>query len=476
MNTTQHASLDAYYLPDDFRITGQYQIINQDIDSTLKVRELRITPQVLSSLCEHLCHNSTAILKNIPIAKIVDSVNTATELWLQKHLTDTALLTEAMAKLSGFSVEMTAELLRLSKTTTTAAALWELLHEEFTNPEVLDRLTLQGNSKTAVMAIAPELILTLLPENEELYSNLSILRALLVKSSCLCLAPGKPPVCAASYIRTLASVNPDIGRCFCILSLHHDCSFMPGIVSRYAGAVLNNDTSTMSKENVKPSADSSKRNISFMLLGNHISKSIQQAKQICSAVAYDIAMFDQKSMFSPQWIFIHEHTEAITRFLCGEIAQNMRLMEQNLPRGTLDAEKTAAINRCWDETELSMLLGEDVEIFSNRGKDNFLIYLDRRPKLEPTCAGRCIKIVPVQTLDTMIKLLEPFRDNLLCAAVEMNNTDYINSVLIGCGITRICSPGSMAVPTIHGLTGGSRYLSPLMRFCHAEHYSSTKCH
>lgn len=472
MNTNT-ITLDGYYIPDDFNLSGNLDIKTTKLSSNLNINQLQITRPLLTGLCEHLAANQRKILSTIPISRIVHTLDTAARIWVEESQPQCAKVIEAIVALTGFSIQMVRESIRKEQLSSRSQDIWNALENEFGNPEVLDRFVLFPKNRAKTMAIGPELIFAILPGNIPGLSHLSYMRSLLVKSSCIGKTAGDEPVYAAAYARTIAAIDPEIGRCICVVNWKGGNDALENIAYEKSGAVIAYGSEKTCRQ-IASKAGFDKpvilhgHKLGFALLDHNVAANPEKAKELCRKLAYDVAMFDQQACLSPHWIFIEEKDESTTRFICAEIAQNLRLMEQMVPRGELSVEQSSDMARRWDESELAMLLGEDVEIFSNRTKDHFLLYIDRRPKLEPSCLGRCIRVIPVSSIDAALEMLRPLSGYFQNAAVEASQHSRICRELAQMGLTRICSPGNMPTPTMMWHHDGKCCLNQLVRFCDIE--------
>ncbi len=137
-----------------------------------------------------------------------------------------------------------------------------------------------------------------------------------------------------------------------------------------------------------------------------------------------------------------------------------------MPKGAAPVEERVAFARAWDDAELASVMGESIEIHSERGTDNFLV-VSGPPPLVPSCLGRAIRLVPFEGIDALRACLRPFAGFFQNACVEAAPTARLAyaELLAELGVSRVCRAGEMATPTMMWHHDGLPCLETLVRYC-----------
>ena len=100
----------------------------------------------------------------------------------------------------------------------------------------------------------------------------------------------------------------------------------------------------------------------------------------------------------------------------------------------------------------------------------FCVTTDERKPPQPGCQGRAVRILAVNDLAEVRTLLADYRGYFQNAALETvyARRNDLAEMLAGMGLSRICSPGRMATPTMMWHHDGLPCLEVLTRYCDLE--------
>jgi acyl-CoA reductase-like NAD-dependent aldehyde dehydrogenase len=507
--------LRSWYLPGDFTPPEPLRLRRVRLEGHVELEQPVVTPSLLHALGGHLRRAARELLRELPVARIVAAIDRAAEEWLACRAPDYEAVMRAMTAATGLSRPMVRASLVEEQTSSRAEQLWEALAAELGDPAVLDGFTevprgrrlpaaaddaapaapaaealessrTRGHEELPaylavapesrvrrVRAFGPELVVCILPGNIPALSHLPMMRSLLVKAACLAKPAADEPVYAAAYARTLARIEPLLGRCLAVLPWPGGDPELDAAAFAQAGAVIAYGSEATCRSIARRAPEGTKlvlhgHKLGFAVLGQP-PLTPTTLDDLARRLALDVAMFDQQACLSPHWIFVEQGPVKIEE-IAGALSRALRDLEQELPRGRLTVEQSAAVARTWDDAELAALMEEGVQLHARRGRDRFLVLVDPRRPLQPSCLARTIRLVPVDRLENVPELVAPFREylqNVAVAAAAPARAALAES-LGRLGAARICPLGRMAFPTMTWHHDGLPCIEALVRYCDLE--------
>lgn len=462
--------LKGYYLPPGF---NSENITSSPVSyGSLTIEQILPSTETISNIAEYL-RAQTPLIRKISFEEISDILDEAASIWLSGSSDEYEEVLDSMRAVTGFSKENVAESLRLEQESSRKHDIISALKNEFGNPEVLDRFTYRAETASKVRALGPGLTFAVLPGNIPGLSHLSFMRSLLVKSPFFCKTASSEPVYAAAYARTLASLDRRIGEALAVLNWPGQAQELNEAAVRKADAVIVYGSTESCSDIHRYKKPGSRMILHGHKLGfSFLGKKAEVSSDLAGRIAYDISVFDQQACLSPHWIFV-EGDKKRARSIAHMITTALREEEKRMPRGLLSLEESSSFSRVWDDAELAQIIGEEVEILSERGKDAFLVMLDSRKPLRPGPLSRSITILPVLSSEDMAELLKPFLGLFQNAAVE-GAEENTAELLAQLGVSRICSPGKMPSPTMMWHHDGRPCLEDMVRYTDWESQEHSK--
>ncbi|OLS15061.1 MAG: acyl-CoA reductase [Promethearchaeota archaeon CR_4] len=184
--------------------------------------------------------------------------------------------------------------------------------------------------------------------------------------------------------------------------------------------------------------------VSFEVIESPAKKDV---KQLAHGVAIDIAEWDQNACLSPRFVFV-KNGELTAKQFARELAKGMEDVEQELPKGNIDAGQAADILNKRENYLLDFDIKGRGEVYSSQGTKWTVIYSEDKPKLRDinACFGRFIFLTSVKTLDEIIDFLGALhlKPQLQIMGYNGNDLDFVDAATLN-GVSHITKPGQMGI-------------------------------
>ena len=468
-----HPPIEAYHLPwleeNDVAAWLTRDIVVDGAPRTL--RWPRLTPQG----CEWVAvatRTAGEKLRAMPAREIVDDIGAAVAAMRADAAAWNDLVT-TIAAVTGYSVEMAHYVADRMARDWTRDALLELIETELGGTAILDGFVQRGRAR--VHAAGMPLTLHIFSGNVPGVAVTSIIRALLVKSAVVGKAASGEPLFAAAFARAVAQVNADIGNAIAVTYWEGGDEDIERIMFRHADCVVHYGAQASLddvRKRLPPNValiDHGPR-ISFGLISRDaLAADDNDILELAGDVAHAVATFDQQGCVSPHVLFLETGGAITPRAFAELLAGALQRLAADLPGGNVGAADAAAIRNLRNSAEFRGISGEDTDV---HGPDDlsFTVVHDPRAAFTAGCFNRTITIHPVDRLEDVASLLEPFRAVLQSAAVAAprHRVDDIAVVLAGSGVTRITNFRDLPWPPPAWHHDGRGPLLELTRFTDLE--------
>jgi hypothetical protein len=428
-------------------------------------RSAALDIEFLERLCEHLREQGERLRRERSVEQIIAVLDGAAAHWLERVERDTELM-EEISRHTGLSRPMVERCIQAEQTSSRAADLRETLDAELGHRGCLDGFVWQPHLKRHVRAYGPGLTLGILPGNIPGLSHLPMMRALLVKSAFLGKCAAGEPYYAAAYARSVAEIDPLVGSCLTVLDWRRGEVELLDCAIRHADAVIAYGT----EATVSAIGERVPRTKTFVPHGHKLgivliefAAARDQLEEVCSALAVDVAMYDQQACLAPQLI-VSIGSPADAQQLGSALAASMEGYHRRLPRTEPTLNEAAGIRRYLDEVEWSG--GQAVA----SGPWGAVVALPPEAEPTPSCGFRTAQIVPVETIEgavARVRTWEPWLQNAAVLASE-DVSARLSEEAARLGCTRITQLGAMPFPSMRWHHDGRPCVSDLVRFCDIE--------
>jgi hypothetical protein len=296
---------------------------------------------------------------------------------------------------------------------------------------------------------------------------ISLLAPLVVGSPVLAKVASHDRVTAYHVARSVAEVDPLLGRCMGLVEFPGTDRDSVDALLRAGCVVATGSDDTIAA--VRARAAATTRLVSY---GHRLSLAAVDARELDrdSAIAasrgfaLDIALWDQLGCLSPIAVFVVDPDGAAAHF-SSLLAEALEEASARLPRGRVEPAAAAAIAQERSGAEMRAASGAEVEIRS--GSDNaWTVVTEASAAQRPIPLHRFIRVVPVSDRSEFLTAVAPFEAHLAAVAVAGfgPETDSLARDLVRLGASRICAPGSMQAPPIAWRHDNQGVFAPLSRF------------
>ena len=135
-----------------------------------------------------------------------------------------------------------------------------------------------------------------------------------------------------------------------------------------------------------------------------------------------------------------------------------------MPRGEVSVASLAA--HSVERSEARMRAAVEANALFFEGKD-FAVSLEAENRPRPAPLYRFLHILPVESLESLERVLRPLSAHLSNAAIagfEDADVTRVNQTLARLGVSRVCAPGRLQTPPIDWPHDGRPLFIPMARF------------
>ena len=211
------------------------------------------------------------------------------------------------------------------------------------------------------------------------------------------------PRCSRAPSRVLTK---NLSDCLAVVSWSGGATALEEIAFRQADIVIasgSDESLTAIHRHVRGRFIGYGHKVSFSVIGK---EALAQSQQLARAAAYDVALFDQQGCLSPQLIYVEEGGVIRPKEFAALLAQELTYWQQQLPRGKISSEASAAIRRVRDEAEWQALSGKDVALYASDHGTEWTVLYDADPVFVPSPLYRTVRIKPFSSFTQFSSLLE----------------------------------------------------------------------
>lgn len=432
-------------------------------------------PTELERACTGL-REARRYLAERPVRAIAETLDSAAAIWLDAERPERRAAIHAISVVTGFSPAMVAHAIDLEQRSSRLPDLLGVLDRELGDHRVIDHFVkVRGRSSLRTTVVGPALIGGVFSANIPALPHLTVLRAFLVKAACLGRVSRGEPVFLAAYARTLAALDPDLADCLFVTwwppeDLATEAVFLAGIdhLVAYGGDAALSAIARRAPQGL-PATWHGHR-LGFAFVGKPALEPGPAFDALVRGLAYDFSVFDQHACLAPQALYVEEGGTVTPDALARALSTALIVLAHELPQRHAAPADLAKRRSAYETVRLRQALGEPIRGVSPdwRESPHLEPWVAMTPgqNLKPTPNDRTAWVVPVGSLGDAIALL-PSSGVLQCAAVA-GITDVDRLTLARSGVTRLCAPGLMGLPSMWWAHDGQPCLSRLVRFCDEE--------
>ncbi|MGH0037763.1 MAG: acyl-CoA reductase [Myxococcota bacterium] len=296
-------------------------------------------------------------------------------------------------------------------------------------------------------------------------SLLSLLWPLALGSPVLVKTASRDPVTARLAARTLAEVDPLLGRCVSPAAFDRDAQECHRVFAEEVDCLV----ATGSDQAVEAWAARTRPPRRFVGFGHRLSlAALGPAADAAAAardLAVDVALWDQQGCLSPVAVYVVGR-EAVSRSaeLALALGAELAAAEDRWPRAAAGPGAAALAAHERAEAEMRRAAGRAVDVVADaEGRWCVVAEDDAAPR--PAPLDRFVRIHPVDDLDALWRAIRPFAAHLAGAAVAGFDAGLpeVARGFASLGASRVCAPGRLQAPPIDWHHDGRPLLLPLAR-------------
>jgi hypothetical protein len=430
--------IDGFHMPPDIAGTDRLVVAEQD---GVRVLAPVLDAALVSELCIRLKAARTSLMR-WPVDRVIAAIDSAARRLRDPGEPARATVLQSMQSITGYSAPM-------------AELVLDRMAEDWlqTSLEILYRAELGG-----VAWESPALGLHVFAGNVPGVNVTSIVRSLLVRTAVLGKSSVREPVLAAVFAKLLAEAEPELGACVAVTYWRGGDTAIEKAVLEHAGIVVHYGGA----EAITSLEERAPDHVRFVEHGPRISFAIINGADQANAaaeLARAVAVFDQHGCVSPQVAWFVGDRDAAVDFAM-RTAEELQRMQQELPRGRIDAAESAAIRELRARFEFRHHAGEDAEVW---GGDPllFTVAFANDAAFEGSCLNRTIVIKRADDISEVVAEVEPYAKLLQTVGMAGFGDDAAGEVA-ALGATRVAPIGEMPWPPVTWHHDGRRPLRELV--------------
>lgn len=469
--------LDAYWVPSRFQDCTRIlrTDIYEDGSTRIHVKIPMVEPTFIQSLTRYLKEKRRSYLADLPIETIVHVLDEASRRWLDRDYPLRRFALKVIPRITGFSQEVVAASIDAEMESSLREDLWRALSLEIGDPLFLNDFQYSPLLGGYSRAFGPELMVSIFSENIPALPHLLFMRSTLVKSACLGKVATGEPTFAPLYLKTIEEIDPEMAECMAVLYWQGGTTEIESTLFEEADAVVlfggvETCRSLLEKVPRKVKTVVHGHRLGFGVIGQQKMKR-QGLEKLAEAVAFDCSMFDQQACLAPHIYYLEEGGEIVPKEFCEAVAVAMERLNQKMPRGRITAHEASTIHQLRASYELRELKGEEVRVLTSPSGTDWTVVYEKDPGIfSPSPLNRFIRFYGVEDIfqiPSSLKSVGPFLQNVAIAIGDRREKEFIN-VLGELGVSRITSPGKMALPSMMWHHDGISPLASLLRWCDVE--------
>ena len=409
-------------------------------------------------------------LTRLPVQRIVDALDATSKVWLKKGNDRRDHLVAAISADTGVSPQMVALSIRLEMESSQGPHLIAALKNEIGNSACLDSFTSNPLLAGETFAVGPGLVGGIVSSNIPALPHLTVMRSLLVKAPCVVKSSKDEPLFLPAYLQSLWDVDPEVGACAAAVSFGREDTaqldtFLGGIDFLIAYGGLDAIAGLRQKWPDDSRALYHGHKLGFGIVAADALGT--DLNSLAEKIAWDVVLFDQEACLAPHVIFV-EGNSAETFRLAEEVATSMEKLAVELPPARRSLAAKLALRQ---ELDSLAVLDQRAQVCPAGSPDSGVVVVQETDTFLPSPLGRFVRLVPVPSVETALKLVEPLEgllQNASIACTDDSRRREIATALARAGVARVCPPGNMGTPTMMWHHDGFPCIAKMLRFCDWE--------
>ena len=435
----------------------------------------RLSADALRAAAEHLREKRSKILLRRTVKEIAEILDQVAMKWLNPSYGPRQTVIPQIATITKFSPEMVGHSIDLEQISSRGPHLMKALTNELGDPAFLDEFKFNEKLGGYSHAVGPELVGAIFSSNIPALPHLEVMRAFLVKAACLGRVSAGEPIFLSRYARTLAEIDPELASCVAVVYWERgdeqaESAFLDSIdyLVAYGGEGQTSRLLDSKPSRLEATWHGHKMGFTYV---SRDALNLKNLKELADKVAYDFSLFDGHACLCPQICLVERGGEVSPLEFAEVCALQMESWAKKLPPRTLEFSETANKYRLRELTLMEASQDEGMRLVSAPENYSFTVVLQETPRFEPSPGERFLRIVPVDGLPDLERMIRPLgKKYLQCASVAGGDAGFseLRQTLARWGVTRVVPPGLMGTPSMMWHHDGNACLGKMVTWCDHE--------
>jgi len=411
-------------------------------------------------------------LREFPVARIIAAIDTVAQRWTDRTFGPRQRCRDQVVVATGFSAEAVERSFDVELRNYRADFLERTLRRELGNPELLDHFCPDEQLPGSALALGPRITLGVFTGNVPGLPALSLIRALLVKSTVIAKVASGEPTFAARFVRTLAEVEPLFGEAIMVTYWdRNDTAALRAALGQVDAVIAYGSDDACAA--IRAHVGSHQRyiehghKVSIGILARNYLAQIGTAA-VAERIAVDVSVFNQHACIAPQTYLI-EGTLDEARAFGQQLATALDNYAVACPLGTLEEAEAATLQLRRTSAAWAAATHSHCDLWRGDGLD-WTVVLEATIGTVSGSGNRVLRIVPVNDLADALRKLQPIASYLQNIGLGASGPEFWHTAqeLARMGACRICEPGRMAEPSMMWRHDGEPCVAKLLRWCDIE--------
>ena len=409
--------------------------------------------------CMARLRRSGAELRERPASETLETLCQVLDAWCAPASLYQQQLVADLRESAGFSEEVIRAGLARGLADWNGEALRAVVNSELGE---IGRLDEKGSNQISGF----ELTATILAGAIPMPTLLSMLLPLVLQSPVLVKTGQRDRKTAQHVVASIADFDPELAGCISIFDFDRDQTEATQALLRAPCIVAMGSDPTIKE--LSRHVEAWQRwvpyghRLSLAVLGpgvQNAAERIQTSKQL----AQDVALWDQSGCLSPAAVFVlGTATEAAK--IAESLANALRNLAPEWPRGAIDTHTAAAIHHEREEARLRSAAGQEVHVYAS-DDTGWTVVSEADSQWRATPLHRFVRVYPFAGLEALSGALSPLSAYLSSVALAGFGAqrDTVTHKILELGASRVCIPGALQTPPLGWHHDGRPLLLPLAR-------------
>ncbi|MDQ7822821.1 MAG: acyl-CoA reductase [Candidatus Eremiobacteraeota bacterium] len=448
----------------------RHYLFGKEVRSEAPLEEKDITSLVLRAL------EIKERLRSSPLDRIIAVLDRAGRRWADKSYGPRKKALAMMPLLTGFHPTMVERALETLAALLSRSELEKKVATELGTPGALDRWVRNGPTSVLVKALPLGLVLHVSAGNVFIGGIDSLVHGLLTKNVNILKFSGDDPLFPLLFAESLREVDDEglVSGSFSLLSFRGGERAVEEALKKACDAVVvwgGEKAVEAYRSDLPLSCELVSYGPKYSLaLVTRRGLTLRPLKEICRALALDVAMWEQRACSSPQVLYVEAKPQgAVFLKFLSALEEALARISRELPQGELTMDEEIELLKYRERAVFASLLGEGRAAFPAGGTE-YTVIVEHDPAFTCSPLNRCLIVKPYSRWEEVRRALLPVGKRLqtvsfLGTGEELQRVAYD---LCALGATRVTGLGRAHIGEKGAPHDGSWQLARLVRWAAIE--------